>query len=165
MGFAIKKTNPSGKSIGKSPKTANICRKIAKSGWISTILVEKLTKHQARAYSGREALNRAHREAFRGKCQVDGNPETPGFYPALRLPKAPNSSRCTRWLCRACSRRTSLLLPRRRRTCRTSSCPTATGSSSNRGRPHSPQRLQQRTQRALHCYARFDRRARSCCCP
>ena len=61
----MKKTNPYGKSIGKSPKTAKIGRKIAKSGWISTIFVENLTKHQARAYSGREALNRAHREAFR----------------------------------------------------------------------------------------------------
>ena len=79
----MKKTNPYGKSIGKSPKTAKIGRKIAKSGWISTIFVENLTKHQARAYSGREALNRAHREAFRGKSQVGGNPENPGFYPAL----------------------------------------------------------------------------------
>ena len=79
----MKKTNPYGKSIGKSPKTAKIGRKIAKSGWISTIFVENLTKHQARAYSGREAFNRAHREAFRGKSQVGGNPENPGFYPAL----------------------------------------------------------------------------------
>ena len=45
----MKKTNPYGKSIGKSPKTAKIGRKIAKSGWISTIFVENLTKHQARA--------------------------------------------------------------------------------------------------------------------
>ena len=81
----MKKTNPYGKSIGKSPKTAKIGRKIAKSGWISTIFVENLTEHQARAYSGREALNRAHREAFRGKSQVGGNPENPGFYPALRV--------------------------------------------------------------------------------
>jgi hypothetical protein len=79
----MKKTNPYGKSIGKSPKTAKIGRKIAKSGWISTIFVENLTEHQARAYSGREALNRAHRGAFRGKSQVGGNPENPGFYPAL----------------------------------------------------------------------------------
>ena len=53
--------------------------KIAKSGRISTIFVEISTKHQARAYSGREALNRAQREAFRGKSQVGGNPENPGF--------------------------------------------------------------------------------------
>jgi len=38
----MKKTNPYGKSIGKSPKTAKIGRKIAKSGWISTIFVENL---------------------------------------------------------------------------------------------------------------------------
>ena len=46
--------------------------------------MKNLTKHQARAYSGRGTLNRAQREAFRGKSQVGGNPENPGFYPALR---------------------------------------------------------------------------------
>jgi hypothetical protein len=89
----MKKTNPYGKSIGKSPKTAKIGRKIAKSGWISTIFVENLTKHQARAYSGREALNRAHREAFRGKSQVGGNPENPGFYPALGPTSPPHAKK------------------------------------------------------------------------
>ena len=75
----MKKTNPYGKSIGKSPKTAEIGRKIAKSGWTSTIFVEILTKHQARAYSDRETLNRAQREAFRGKSQVGVREPRPEF--------------------------------------------------------------------------------------
>ena len=57
--------------------------KIAKSGPISTIFLENLTRHQARAHSGRKAVKRTQRELFRGKSQVGLNPENPGFSPTL----------------------------------------------------------------------------------
>ena len=54
--------------------------KIAKSGPISTIFLENLTRHQARAHSGRKTLNRMQRELFRGKSQFGLDPENPFFF-------------------------------------------------------------------------------------
>ena len=85
VGFTNEKNESLWKIDRKITKNSENRSTIAKSGWISTSFVQNLTKHQARAYSGREALNRGHREAFRGKSQVGGNPENPGFYPALAI--------------------------------------------------------------------------------
>ena len=85
-GFSLLKrtnSNPNSNPIGHRAVKSRVKQrnqpKVAKSGPISTIFLENLTRHQARAHSGRKALNRTQRGLSRGKSQVGLNPENPFF--------------------------------------------------------------------------------------